>query len=101
MDYKTYKDAKDAADKIGGIVYKTNRYTFNVAKGYPDLALKVMIQYVSPRGTPNDQCIYETVPNRQCSYADLDLKLENCLRMGEKLRSDRNNMVIQYIELLR
>ena len=85
MIYKTYKEAKHHADKIGGIVYKTNRYTFAITKGYPELAVKVLIQHGSPRGTPIDQCIYETVPDWQSSYADLDLKLENCLKLGDKL----------------
>ena len=40
MIYKTYKEAKHHADKIGGIVYKTNRYTFVITKGYPELAVK-------------------------------------------------------------
>ena len=85
MIYKTYKEAKHHADKIGGIVYKTNRYTFAITKGYPVLAVKVLIQHGSPRGTQIHQCIYETVPDWQSSYADLDLKLENCLNYGGKL----------------
>ena len=53
---KTQKEAKHQADKIGGIVYKTNRYTFAITKGYPELAVKVLIQHGSPRGTQIDQC---------------------------------------------
>ena len=101
MVFHKYKDAKDEAEKIRGIVYKKRHNLFEVAKGYPELAIKVLMAYSSPRGGPTDQCIYEIVPDGQTTYADLDLKIKDCSKMSQKLLSNKNNMAIEFIELLK
>ena len=100
MIWYKYLEAKAAADAIGGIVYKTSRYHFRVARDYESLAGKVLCEFEKPRGTPRDQCIYEIISHEQITYADLDLKRKDCSSMSKKLETDKSQMAIQYMDLL-
>ena len=100
MRWYKYLKAKAAADAIDGIVYKTSRYEFRVARDYESLAEKVLCEFAKRRGTARDQCIYEIISHEQITYADLDLKQKECSSMSKKLETDKSQMAIQYMELL-
>ena len=59
------------AREIGGIVIKSRYNRFDVCKSFWSFSLMIIRQ-------PLDQCYYEIVSNRQCTYVDLDLKVEEC-----------------------
>ena len=66
-----YSDFLEKAKAIGGIVFKTRFNRFDICKSLWNLALQVVRQ-------PLDTCFYELVTHKQCTYLDLDLKVEEC-----------------------
>ena len=77
-----YLESLEIAQKIGGIVYKTSKYDFDVAKSFTSFAIKVMMQ-------TSDQCMYEIISNQQTTYLDLDLKKKDCSVFPQKVLSNK------------
>ena len=93
MVRKGYYECLKEAEQINGIVYKSSRQDFHVAKSLWSLACKVINQQ-------SDVCFYEVVSNRQCTYVDLDLKTKDCMSLPHRVKQDPWNMVRQFLELL-
>ena len=77
-----YLECLARAQKIDGIVYKTSKYDFDVAKSFMIFAVKVMTQ-------TSDQCMYEVISHKQTTYLDLDLKKKDCKFIPQKLLSNK------------
>lgn len=88
-----YAEALSCANRVGGIVIKTKWNKFEVAYSFWDFALSIAKM-------PNDLCYYEIVSNKQCTYLDLDMKINNCLSIPVKLRADIWEMPRQCLKLL-
>ena len=73
-----YLDKLAKANEIGGIVIKTRYNRFEVCNSFWSFSLLIIRQ-------PFDQCYYEIISNRQCTYVDLDLKIEECASLPPEI----------------
>ena len=65
MVRKKYDQCLIEAVETNGIVYKTSRYDFEVAKSFWSFAVKVIMQQ-------SDVCFYELISHKQGTCLDLD-----------------------------
>ena len=78
---KKYDPCLIKAEQTNGIVYKTSKYDFAVAKSFWDFAVKVLIQQ-------SNACYYELIIHKQCTYLDLDLKTKDCVSLPSRVKED-------------
>ena len=76
-----YYDFLKKAESLNSIVYKTRFNRFAICKSLWSLALKIVRQ-------PIDICFYELVTRKQCTYFDLDLKVEECVALPKDVAND-------------
>ena len=88
-----YLENLEKAKEIGGIVIKTRYNRFDVCKSFWAFSLLIIRK-------PLDMCYYEVVSNRQCTYVDLDLKVEECTSHPAEIATNHWSMSLQFIELL-
>ena len=88
-----YNDFLKRAKSLRSIVYKTRFNRFAICKSLWSLALKVIRQ-------PIDVCFYELITSKQCTYFDLDLKVEEYVVVPKGVANDPWAMLHQFIELL-
>ena len=81
MVRKKYDKCLIEAVQCNGIVYKTSKYDFAVARSFESFALKVLTQH-------SDVCFYEVVSHKQCTYLDLDLKTKDCVSLPSRVKED-------------
>ena len=81
MVRKKYDQCLIEAVQTSGIVYKTSKYDFAVAKSFGSFAQKVLAQQ-------SNVCMYEVISHRQCTYLDLDLKTKDCVSVPSRVKED-------------
>ena len=81
------------AEQINGIVYKTSKYYFPVAKSFWDFAVKVLTQHCNA-------CYFELISHKQSTYLDLDLRTKDCVSLPSRLMEDPQIMIRRCVELL-
>ena len=95
MSLRPLQIAQIKAKEIGGIVYKPNKYVFEVSKSFWSLAMKVAKECRDPK-----VCFYEIVSQEQCIYVDLDLKRKDCQCFPRDVQKYSIEMVREFLHLL-